>query len=146
MSDVFKYIVGIVVLMSLFLIFWYTANGERLPFYLPIPLLMLPILVFWETNRPPVKPTIVPPPQQVGTNTKPRIEEPVIEQKIKCELASPTRHYLKSLELGPLSGPEEIKQAWKGLAKKYHPDLNPQGEQQFLKIKEAYEALSRNFL
>jgi DnaJ-class molecular chaperone len=37
---------------------------------------------------------------------------------------------------------DEIKKAFRKLSKKYHPDKNPKGEEQFKKINEAYSVLS----
>lgn len=53
-------------------------------------------------------------------------------------------HY-NILGLQPGATEEEIKKAYRKLAKKYHPDLNPgdaKATAQFQKVKEAYEALS----
>ena len=48
------------------------------------------------------------------------------------------------LELEPGASSEEIKKAWKRLARKHHPDLNPDDPmaiERFRRIKDAYEAL-----
>lgn len=49
--------------------------------------------------------------------------------------------YYQILGLKPGARKEEIKRAYRRLAKKYHPDVNPKGEQKFLLIREAYEYL-----
>jgi len=54
--------------------------------------------------------------------------------------------YYKILGLKRDATPEEIKQAYRKLAKKYHPDVNPQGAEQFKKINEAYKVLSNEHL
>jgi tetratricopeptide (TPR) repeat protein len=52
--------------------------------------------------------------------------------------------YYQVLELAPDAGPEEIKQAYRRLARKYHPDVSDEAEteQRFKNIKEAYKVLS----
>lgn len=47
------------------------------------------------------------------------------------------------LELQELTD-EEIKKKYRELAKKYHPDINPEGHDRFLKIQEAYKYLKEN--
>ena len=49
---------------------------------------------------------------------------------------------LAILELTTQATQQEIKAAYKKLAKKYHPDLNPLGEDMMKIINEAYETLS----
>lgn len=55
------------------------------------------------------------------------------------------RNYYSILGVGKDSTPEEIKKAFRKLARQYHPDLNPgnkQAEERFKDINEAYEVLS----
>ena len=55
------------------------------------------------------------------------------------------RDYYEVLGLQKGAGEEEIKKAFRQLAKKYHPDLNPgdkQAEAKFKEVNEAYEVLS----
>ena len=49
--------------------------------------------------------------------------------------------YYRILGLKPGARKEEVKRAYRRLAKRYHPDVNPQGEKQFLLIRQAYEYL-----
>lgn len=51
--------------------------------------------------------------------------------------------YYKILEINENSSIEEIKQAYRRLAKKYHPDINksPGAQERFIQINEAYEVL-----
>lgn len=53
------------------------------------------------------------------------------------------KDYHAILELDPSCSIEEIKQAYRRLAKKYHPDVNksPNAHQKFIEISEAYEVL-----
>ncbi|HEX2933975.1 MAG TPA: DnaJ domain-containing protein [Bacteroidales bacterium] len=53
------------------------------------------------------------------------------------------KDYYTILELTPSCSIEEIKQAYRRLAKKYHPDVNksPNAHQKFIEISEAYEVL-----
>ena len=55
------------------------------------------------------------------------------------------RDHYETLGLERGASPEEIKSAFRKLAKQYHPDINPDNkktaEEQFKKINEAYEAL-----
>ncbi|MDI1355436.1 MAG: J domain-containing protein [bacterium] len=51
-------------------------------------------------------------------------------------------NYYDILGLPTTAGITEIKAAFRHLAKLYHPDINPQGKEQFSKILKAYETLS----
>jgi len=53
------------------------------------------------------------------------------------------KNYYQILEVNENSSVEEIKQAYRNLAKKYHPDINksPDAQQRFIEISEAYEVL-----
>ncbi len=53
------------------------------------------------------------------------------------------KDYHKTLELERDAGPEEIKQAYRKMAKRYHPDINksPDAHERFIEITEAYEIL-----
>lgn len=52
------------------------------------------------------------------------------------------KNYYKLLEVEENASDEDIKKSYRNLSKKYHPDLNPQGAEQFKEINEAYEVLS----
>ncbi len=55
------------------------------------------------------------------------------------------RDYYEVLGVDRNAAEEDIKRAYRGLAKKFHPDINPgdkQAEQKFKEINEAYEVLS----
>src|SRR6516165_7226307 len=55
------------------------------------------------------------------------------------------RDYYEILGVARTAKEEEIKKAYRKLARKYHPDLNPnnkQSEEKFKEIQEAYEVLS----
>lgn len=59
--------------------------------------------------------------------------------------ATDFRDYYAILGISKTASPEEIKQAFRKLARKYHPDVNPgnkQAESRFKEINEAYEVLS----
>lgn len=49
-------------------------------------------------------------------------------------------HEVLGVERG--AGPDEIKAAYRKLAKQYHPDVNPEGEDRFKEINAAYDALT----
>lgn len=60
-------------------------------------------------------------------------------------MAESKRDYYKVLGLQRGASEEEIKKAYRRLAKKYHPDLNPgdkEAEARFKEVNEAYEVLS----
>lgn len=57
----------------------------------------------------------------------------------------PSNDYYKTLGVQPSSSSDEIAQAYRRLARQYHPDLNPQDADaatQFKEINAAYQALS----
>ncbi|MDG2764752.1 DnaJ domain-containing protein, partial [Vibrio parahaemolyticus] len=52
------------------------------------------------------------------------------------------RDYYEILEVSKNASSEEIKRSFRRLAKKYHPDLNPndsEAEKKFKEVNEAYE-------
>lgn len=52
------------------------------------------------------------------------------------------KNYYSTLGVTPDSSFAEIKSAYRALARRYHPDINPQGGHVFKEILEAYETLS----
>lgn len=52
------------------------------------------------------------------------------------------KNYYDILGVTPDADDAEIKSAYRALARKYHPDVNPDGGQKFKDISEAYETLS----
>ncbi|WP_414543818.1 DnaJ C-terminal domain-containing protein [Nostoc sp. CCY0012] len=59
--------------------------------------------------------------------------------------ATDFKDYYAILGISKTASPEEIKQAFRKLARKYHPDVNPnntQAESKFKEVSEAYEVLS----
>jgi len=52
------------------------------------------------------------------------------------------KDYYKILGIDKKSTKDEIKKAYRTLSKKYHPDINPDGDEMFKEIAEAYEVLS----
>ena len=51
------------------------------------------------------------------------------------------RDYYDVLGVGKQADEAEIKRAYRDLARRFHPDLNPAGAEQFKDINEAYERL-----
>jgi molecular chaperone DnaJ len=51
------------------------------------------------------------------------------------------KNYYDILDLNENASQDEIKKAYRKLSKQYHPDVNPQGEEKFKDISEAYDIL-----
>lgn len=54
------------------------------------------------------------------------------------------QEYYDLLEVRVGCKESEIKKSYRNLAKRYHPDINPQGERKFKEISNAYEWLMKN--
>lgn len=52
------------------------------------------------------------------------------------------KNYYEILEVEENASEDQIKKNYRTLSKKYHPDLNPNGDEKFKEIAEAYETLS----
>ena len=69
----------------------------------------------------------------------------LIRECVKLETNMEYKDYYKTLGLNRTAGQDEIKKAYRRLARKYHPDLNPEDKTagaKFSEINEAHEVLS----
>lgn len=96
-----------------------------------------------KTEATPVNPkpaeTQPAPPQTPETPPPPKSETP---PPPKAESGFKYSTYYEALGVSQKATPAEIRQAFRDLAQKYHPDRNPNGEEAFKEINEAYQVLS----
>src|SRR6516225_3836869 len=62
-------------------------------------------------------------------------------------MSAPKHDYYETLGVPRKAGAEEIRRAYKKLARKYHPDVNPgdkAAEERFKNVQEAYDVLGDN--
>lgn len=71
-----------------------------------------------------------------------RILTKILKQSFGLPKFDTKKDYYKSLNLSAQATQEQIKKAFKQLAKKYHPDANKGKEELFKEINEAYQVLS----
>src|SRR6266545_630273 len=60
-------------------------------------------------------------------------------------MSAPKHDYYESLKVDRKASAEELRKAYRRLARKYHPDLNPgdkAAEEHFKRVQEAYDVLS----
>lgn len=59
-------------------------------------------------------------------------------------MAATKRDYYEVLGVSKSASPDEIRKAYRSLAKKYHPDIckEPDAEEKFKEVQEAYDVLS----
>ena len=51
------------------------------------------------------------------------------------------KNYYDILEVDEKASQDEIKKSYRKLSKQYHPDVNPDGEEKFKDIAEAYDII-----